>query len=48
VNTGTSGAISVRNAPYNGTVGANASTSFGYVVNGGSNAAPSNISCTSS
>jgi hypothetical protein len=32
--TGTSGAVSVRNAAYNGTLGANASTSFGFVVNG--------------
>jgi endo-1,4-beta-xylanase len=46
-NTGTSGAVSVRNAAYNGTLGANASTSFGFIVNGSSNAAPGNISCTS-
>ncbi len=46
-NTGTSGAISVRTAPYNGSLGANASTNFGFVVNGGTNAAPGNISCTS-
>jgi endo-1,4-beta-xylanase len=46
-NTGTSGAISVHNASYNGTVGGNASTSFGFVVNGGTNAAPGDISCTS-
>jgi endo-1,4-beta-xylanase len=47
VNTGTSGAISVRNASYNGALGANASTTFGFLVNGSSNAAPGNLSCTS-
>ena len=47
VNTGTSGAISVRNATYNGSLGANASTSFGFLVNGSTNAAPGDISCTS-
>jgi endo-1,4-beta-xylanase len=47
VNTGTSGAVSVRNAAYNGSLGANASTSFGFVANGSSSAAPGNISCTS-
>ncbi|MFI5898093.1 endo-1,4-beta-xylanase, partial [Actinoplanes sp. NPDC051513] len=46
-NTGTSGTISVRNAAYNGSVGANASTTFGFLVNGSSDAAPGNISCTS-
>ncbi|MFC7278673.1 endo-1,4-beta-xylanase [Paractinoplanes rhizophilus] len=46
VNTGASGAITVRNAPYNGSLGANASTSFGFVANG-SSTAPGNISCTS-
>jgi endo-1,4-beta-xylanase len=45
INTGTTGAISVRNASYNGSVGANASTTFGFLVNGSTNAAPSNISC---
>ena len=48
VNTGTSGAISVRNATYNGSLGANASTSFGFLVNGSSSTAPSALSCTSS
>ncbi|MBF9134164.1 endo-1,4-beta-xylanase [Plantactinospora sp. S1510] len=46
-NTGTSGAVSVRNAAYNGTLGANASTNFGFILSGSTNAAPSNISCTS-
>ena len=47
INTGTSGAVSVRNAAYNGSLGANASTSFGFLVNGSTNAAPGSISCTS-
>jgi endo-1,4-beta-xylanase len=47
VNTGTSGTVSVRNAPYNGSLGANASTSFGFLVNGSTNAAPASLSCTS-
>ena len=47
VNTGTSGAISVRNASYNGSVGANASTTFGFLVNGSTNTAPNNLSCAS-
>ena len=47
VNTGTSGAVSVRNADYNGSLGANASTSFGFVANGSSSAAPGSLSCTS-
>jgi endo-1,4-beta-xylanase len=47
VNTGTSGAISVRNAAYNGSLGANASTSFGFLVNGGTSTAPGAVTCTS-
>ncbi|WP_426513640.1 endo-1,4-beta-xylanase [Dactylosporangium sp. McL0621] len=47
INTGTTGTISVRNATYNGSVGANASTTFGFLVNGSTNAAPGNISCAS-
>jgi endo-1,4-beta-xylanase len=47
VNTGTSGTVSVRNAAYNGSVGANASTSFGFLVNGSSSTAPGALSCTS-
>ena len=45
-NTGNSGAVSIRNAAYNGALGANASTTLGFLVNGSSNTAPSNISCT--
>ncbi|MEU8235620.1 endo-1,4-beta-xylanase [Actinoplanes sp. NPDC048967] len=48
INTGTSGTVSVRNAAYNGALGANASTSFGFLVNGASSAAPGALSCTSS
>ncbi|WP_433304924.1 endo-1,4-beta-xylanase [Actinoplanes sp. CA-030573] len=48
VNSGTSGAVSVRNAAYNGSVGVNASTNFGFVANGSSSTAPGNISCTGS
>ncbi|WP_213013985.1 endo-1,4-beta-xylanase, partial [Paractinoplanes toevensis] len=47
INSGTTGTISVRNADYNGALGANASTTFGFLVNGSSAAAPGNISCTS-
>ncbi|WBB75860.1 endo-1,4-beta-xylanase [Micromonospora sp. WMMD1128] len=47
INTGTSGTVSVRNADYNGSLGGNASTTFGFLVNGSSNAAPGNLSCTS-
>ncbi|MFJ1542120.1 cellulose binding domain-containing protein [Micromonospora chalcea] len=47
VNTGTSGPVSVRNADYNGTVGANASTTFGFTATGNGAAAPSGVTCTS-
>ena len=47
VNSGTTGAISVRNASYNGTLGGSASTNFGFLVNGSTNTAPGSISCTS-
>ncbi|MBQ1044295.1 MULTISPECIES: cellulose binding domain-containing protein [unclassified Micromonospora] len=47
VNTGTSGSVSVRNADYNGTVGANASTNFGFTATGNGAAAPSGVTCTS-
>ncbi|MCW6003562.1 cellulose binding domain-containing protein [Micromonospora sp. CPCC 205371] len=46
-NTGTSGAVSVRNAPYNGSLAANATTTFGYVANGNGAAAPTGVACTS-
>ncbi|WP_405093825.1 endo-1,4-beta-xylanase [Micromonospora sp. NBC_01392] len=47
VHTGTSGTVGVRNADYNGSLGANASTTFGFLANGSSNAAPGGLSCTS-
>jgi len=47
VNTGTSGAVTVRNAAYNGTVAGGGSTSFGYTVTGTGSGAPTNVSCTS-
>ncbi|MGB2571773.1 cellulose binding domain-containing protein [Micromonospora citrea] len=46
-NTGTTGNVSVKNAPYNGTVGANASTTFGFTATGDGATAPGNITCTS-
>lgn len=47
VNTGTSGAVSVKNAPYNGSLGSAASTTFGYVANGPNSTPPSEVTCTS-
>ncbi|WP_412099831.1 endo-1,4-beta-xylanase [Micromonospora ureilytica] len=47
INTGTSGTVSVSNAEYNRSLGANASTTFGFLANGSSNAAPGGLSCTS-
>jgi lysophospholipase L1-like esterase len=47
VNTGSSGAISVRNAEYNGSVPVSGTTTFGYVANGNSTAVPGAVSCSS-
>jgi endo-1,4-beta-xylanase len=47
VNSGTSGAVTVKNAAYNGTLAAGASTTFGYTGTGNGSQVPSNISCTS-
>jgi len=44
--TGSTGTVTVANANYNGTINANAATTFGFVANG-SPAAPTNITCTS-
>lgn len=41
----TSGAISVRNASYNGTIPAAGSTTFGFVINGGDLPAPAVTGC---
>ncbi|HEV2342686.1 MAG TPA: glycoside hydrolase family 11 protein [Actinocrinis sp.] len=46
-NSGTSGAITVKNAAYNGTLAPGASTTFGFTANGNGATAPSSISCTS-
>ncbi|GAA1797571.1 cellulose binding domain-containing protein [Luedemannella flava] len=46
VNSGTSGNVSVRNAPYNGSLAGGASTTFGFVANGNGASTPS-VSCTS-
>ncbi|KAB1921340.1 cellulose-binding protein, partial [Micromonospora sp. ALFpr18c] len=46
-NTGTTGSVTVRNAAYNGTVGPNASTTFGYTATGNGATAPGAITCTS-
>jgi poly(3-hydroxybutyrate) depolymerase len=44
--TGNSGAVTVKNAAYNGTVSPGATTNFGFIANGTA-AAPSAITCTS-
>lgn len=44
--TGTSGSVTVRNAAWNGTLGAGGSTTFGFTVNGGSTA-PTALTCGS-
>ena len=45
VNSGTSGAITVKNTPYNGTVAAGRSATFGFTANGNGSAAPTSIGC---
>jgi len=46
VNSGTTGAVTVKNASYNGSVAPGASTAFGFTANGGS-APATNVSCSS-
>ncbi|MEO3774010.1 cellulose binding domain-containing protein [Micromonospora sp. B9E7] len=46
-NTGTTGNVSVRNAAYNGTLGSNASTTFGFTATGDGSTPPGNVTCTS-
>ncbi|MEU7800863.1 cellulose binding domain-containing protein [Micromonospora arborensis] len=46
-NTGTTGNVTVRNAAYNGTLGPNASATFGFTATGNGATPPSNITCTS-
>jgi endo-1,4-beta-xylanase len=47
VNSGSSGAVTVKNAAYNGSIAPGASTTFGFTGNGGSSPA-SNVGCTGS
>ncbi|RKN45601.1 cellulose binding domain-containing protein [Streptomyces hoynatensis] len=46
VNTGTGGAVTVRNTAWNGTVAAGGSVSFGFVVGGSPTTAPGDLTCT--
>ncbi|MET8549291.1 cellulose binding domain-containing protein [Micromonospora zamorensis] len=46
-NTGTTGSVTVRNAAYNGTLSANASTTFGFTATGDGATPPSNVTCAS-
>ncbi|PTA46628.1 cellulose binding domain-containing protein [Micromonospora sp. RP3T] len=48
VNTGTTGTVQVRNAPYNGSLAPNASTTFGFTATGDGGTAPGNVGCTAS
>ncbi|MEO3814952.1 hypothetical protein ABGB17_38650 [Sphaerisporangium sp. B11E5] len=47
VNTGTTGAVSVRDAAHHGTVAPSGTTAFGFVADGDGAAAPSAVSRTS-
>ena len=47
VNSGTTGAITVRNASYNGSVAAGASTTFGFTATGDGSTTPTGLTCTS-
>jgi endo-1,4-beta-xylanase len=47
VSSGTSGAVTVKNAAYNGAIAGGGSTSFGYTGTGDGSAIPTNVSCTS-
>jgi endo-1,4-beta-xylanase len=47
VNTGTTGAVTVKNASYNGSVGANGTQSFGFTASGNGATLPTGVSCTS-
>jgi len=47
VNSAATGAVTVRNAAYNGTLAAGASTTFGFTTNGSNTAAPTGFSCSS-
>jgi cellulase/cellobiase CelA1 len=44
--TQTGSAVTVRNVSYNGSLGPNASTTFGFLANwNGTNAIPTNVTC---
>ena len=45
--TGSSGAVSVKNAAYNGSLTSSGSTAFGFVANGNGSIAPSSVTCSS-
>jgi hypothetical protein len=45
VNSGTSGAVTVTNAPYNGTLAPGATTTFGYTATGNGAVAATDVSC---
>ncbi|MEU4335985.1 cellulose binding domain-containing protein [Micromonospora lupini] len=47
INTGSTGDVTVRNAAYNGTLGPNASTTFGFTATGNGDTPPGNLTCTS-
>nr|BFE55517.1 hypothetical protein GCM10020063_000430 [Dactylosporangium thailandense] len=47
VNTASTGSITVRNASYNAALGANATTTFGFVATGSSTTSPGNVTCAS-
>jgi len=47
VNSGTSGSVSVKNAPYNGSIAGSGTTTFGFTANGNGSTAPSVSGCTS-
>jgi len=47
VNSGTSGAVTVKNASYNGAIAAGGSTTFGFTANGSGSASPTTVSCAS-
>ena len=47
VNTGVSGAISVKNASYNGAIAAGGSTAFGFVAASSGSTTPSAVTCVS-
>ncbi|MER5897017.1 cellulose binding domain-containing protein [Streptomyces sp. NPDC001876] len=46
VNTGTSGSVTVRNAPWSGTTAPNGTTTFGFTATGSPTTAPGSLTCT--